>query len=157
VNANHRWADDIYHNAVAGAFSGVAAMGPMTVIMDFGSQIFSRNGEPAPPPRKAAKEIVKKTGSHLSANQKRALTIAAHYGYGAAVGAVYGLLFHGRHRNALTGSAYGLAVWTGSNIRLLPTMNILQPPTKHPVERNALMVAAHLAWGAFLGSGIARK
>jgi uncharacterized membrane protein YagU involved in acid resistance len=134
-------------------------MGPMTVIMELGSQILSRNGQNSLPPRKTAREVIKKTGQRsLSANQKRALMMATHYGYGAAVGAGYGLLFRGRHRNALTGAAYGLAVWTGSNIWLLPTMNILQPPaTKTSAERNALMVAAHLAWGAFLGSGLSQQ
>jgi hypothetical protein len=33
----------------------------------------------------------------------------------------------------------------------LPALGILQPATKHPAQRNALMIVAHLVWGSVTG------
>jgi hypothetical protein len=51
----------------------------------------------------------------------------------------------------MKGAAYGVAVWTGSYLGWIPTLGLLKPATRHPAERNALMLAAHLVWGAALG------
>lgn len=42
-------------------------------------------------------------------------------------------------------------MWAGSYLELLPALGILRPATQHPVRRTALMVGAHLVWGATLG------
>jgi putative membrane protein len=42
-------------------------------------------------------------------------------------------------------------VWAGSYLGLLPVLGILSPATRHPTGRNALMIAAHIIWGATLG------
>jgi len=45
-------------------------------------------------------------------------------------------------------------VWGGSYLGLLPSLGILRPATDHPAQRNALMIAAHLVWGATLGGAL---
>ena len=47
---------------------------------------------------------------------------------------------------------YGLAVWAGSYLGLLPALGIMSPATDHPLRRTALMIAAHLVWGSALGT-----
>ena len=42
-------------------------------------------------------------------------------------------------------------VWVASYLGLLPAMRILTPATEHPARRNALMISAHVIWGACLG------
>lgn len=49
------------------------------------------------------------------------------------------------------GIGYGLAVWTASYLGWIPALGILPPATRHPPRRVALMVAAHVVWGATLG------
>lgn len=84
-----------------------------------------------------------------------ALTLAAHLGYGAAIGAAYGALPARMPGAALSpeakGIVWGLAVWTTSYLGWLPLVHVLRPATEHPARRTALMIAAHVLWGAVAG------
>jgi hypothetical protein len=42
----------------------------------------------------------------------------------------------------------GVAVWVASYLGWIPVVGILKPATLHPKRRNALMLVAHLVWGA---------
>jgi hypothetical protein len=55
----------------------------------------------------------------------------------------------------LLGPLYGIIVWVGSYEGLLPTFNLLSDAGRHPDERNAVKIAAHLVSGAFTGLLIA--
>jgi uncharacterized membrane protein YagU involved in acid resistance len=82
--------------------------------------------------------------------QRQTATIAAHFGYGAATGALYALI---RPRGRLLpGAAYGLLVWAISYFGVMPGLRILRPAHHHPLRRNALMIAAHLIWGSTLAT-----
>lgn len=81
-----------------------------------------------------------------------ASTMAAHFAYGAAAGALFAL--QGR-RSVAAGTAYGLAVWTASYLGWVPGTRLLKPATRHPWRRNLLMAAAHVAWGGSLATGLA--
>ena len=73
----------------------------------------------------------------------------AHFGFGAAAGAAYGAL---RNEPTLASAIrYGLAVWTVSYFGWVPAFGFLTPAHRHPVRRSALMIAAHVVWGATLG------
>ena len=48
----------------------------------------------------------------------------------------------------MTGALAGGGVWMASYLGWLPGMGILKPATRHPGRRNALMLGAHLVWGA---------
>jgi uncharacterized membrane protein YagU involved in acid resistance len=81
---------------------------------------------------------------------RRSATLAAHFGYGAATGALYALL---RPRGIiLPGAAYGLLVWTVSYFGIMPGLRILQPARNHPLRRNWLMIVAHLVWGSTMAT-----
>lgn len=81
-----------------------------------------------------------------------ALTLVNHFGYGAAVGALYGPTA-GRFRApaAVKGVGWGLVVWTFSYLVMLPAVGLLSPATRHPARRNGLMILAHVVWGGVTG------
>ena len=86
----------------------------------------------------------------LGEQGRRSATLAAHFGYGAATGALYALL---RPRGIiLPGAAYGLLVWTMSYFGIMPGLRILQPAHNHPLRRNWLMIVAHVVWGSTMAT-----
>ena len=75
----------------------------------------------------------------------RDLTVAAHFVYGAACGAL--LAAANPSPGKVQGAAAGAAVWLGSYMGWIPAFGILKPATEHPGRRNALMIAVHFVWG----------
>lgn len=49
------------------------------------------------------------------------------------------------------GVAFGLAVWAGSYLGMLPALGIRLPLRKSFRDDHVQLVAAHLVWGAALG------
>ena len=86
------------------------------------------------------------TKRSLEEHGRQTATLAAHFGYGAATGALYALV--GPRRGVLPGAAYGVLVWTVSYFGIIPGLRILRPAHQHPLRRNGLMLAAHLVWGS---------
>ena len=73
------------------------------------------------------------------------LTLAAHFAYGAGCGALLGAI--NPRMGPAGGAAAGGAIWLASYMGWIPAVAILKPATGHPARRNALMIAAHFAWG----------
>jgi hypothetical protein len=89
----------------------------------------------------------------LSERDAQNLTLAAHFGYGAATGAVLGLIAPRNTGAAVAvGMAFGLGVWASSYLGWLPAMGVRQSALEDPPERSGLMIAAHLVWGAAAGA-----
>jgi putative membrane protein len=87
----------------------------------------------------------------LTNEDRYAATFLAHFGYGAAGGAVYSAIDRALPLpTAAKGLLFGLFVWTASYLGLLPATGILTPATEHPARRNALMILAHFIWGGIL-------
>ena len=138
----------------AASLSGLAATLPMTIVME---ALFRRLALPHRyplPPRTITMRLADAVGSrnNMDETQRLGVTLLHHFGYGTAAGAVYGLLARRVLPGALGGAVYGLGVWAGSYLGLLPAAGLYGPATQEPVQRNALMIAAHLAWGAALGA-----
>jgi hypothetical protein len=137
----------------------------MTAFMAAAHRALPHKERYALPPRLIAENAADHAGFELpqSEARKMALTLLAHFGYGAAMGAVYGL----RPRPALPrrtstagadGALFGLVVWDVSYLGLLPAIGLLSPATMHPWRRNTLMIVAHLVWGLTLGvTGLALR
>jgi uncharacterized membrane protein YagU involved in acid resistance len=139
---------------VIGLISGVVATGPMTAAMIAWHRRLPAGERYPLPPREITMKLARKTGvaAELSAETRSAATLLAHFGYGAAAGAVYTALPQPWRSNATRGGViYGLIVWLTSYLGLLPSARILTPATEHPAGRNALMIAAHVVWGLALG------
>ena len=91
-------------------------------------------------------------GVPLANEAAKDVTTAAHFAYGAAMGALVAALNPNPAKR--TGAAAGVAVWVASYMGWLPAVGTLDPATHHPARRNALMIAAHLVWGASTAAAI---
>ena len=138
----------------AGAAAGLAATVPMTAAM----QLMHRRLPPRQryplPPRRITMRAAHKAGvkPHLDEPERLGLTMAAHFGYGAAVGALFGLVAPRRPAEAAAaGAGFGVLVWAVSYLGLMPALGLHPPATTEPARRNGLMIAAHLVWGATAG------
>ena len=142
---------------VIGALAGLAATVPMTLFMQqMHQQLPARERYPLPP-SEIVEELTDQAGvsDQINASEHTALTLLAHFGYGAATGALYAPLAQAYRPPAVLGGAtFGLAVWSASYLGLLPALGILRPATEHPARRNALMIGAHIVWGVTLGLAV---
>jgi hypothetical protein len=118
---------------IAASVAGAAATAPMTAVMMALHQILP--GEPPTPlpPRVITENVADAAGADQAMDEmgepsKKAATMAAHFGYGAAAG-----------------------VWGGSYLGLMPATGLYKSATDDAAARNVLMIAAHLVWGASLG------
>ena len=141
-------------NIITGFVAGVAATAPMTLAMELMHHRLPQHEQHSLPPRKVTMKFADLIGlkQRLREPARQDLTLLSHFGYGGATGALYAPL---AHRIPLPGVAkgavYGLAVWAGRYVGWLPAAGIMPPATKETAGRNAVMIAAHLIWGAALG------
>jgi uncharacterized membrane protein YagU involved in acid resistance len=144
----------ILQQACEGALAGFAATGPMSVFMAAAHEALPARQQTGLPPRQITDRALAKADLHddVSETERQGITAAAHFAYGSATGAVYGLLAHAlRPPPVLGGVAYGLAVWAGSYLGLLPATGLYRSATREPAGRNLMMIGAHVVWGAVLG------
>lgn len=135
---------------LSGAIAGGGAAIPMLVVMEAGFRRLPARERYPLPPREVVEEVSEQTGVPLPAGEEYriAVTLAAHLGYGMAVGAPIGLASPRTGSEAVfRGLLLGGVVWTGSYLGLLPALGILRPATEHPPRRTLLMIAAHGVWG----------
>ena len=140
---------------LAGAVAGLLATAPMTLAMNrMHGHLPAHERQPLPP-RRITMRALRKLGAkeHLDEPQKHGATLLAHYGYGTAAGALFGPVAPRRRVESVVGGVgYGLLVWAGSYFGLLPALGLHPPATRDATRRNALMIAAHVVWGATLGA-----
>jgi uncharacterized membrane protein YagU involved in acid resistance len=103
-------------------------------------------------PREIIDSGASQVGVALPNEAAKDLTTAAHFAYGAAMGALVAAMNPDPKKK--TGAAAGLAVWVASYMGWLPAVGTLEPATRHPARRNALMIVAHLVWGASTAAAI---
>jgi uncharacterized membrane protein YagU involved in acid resistance len=131
-----------------GVLGGIGGTIAMTAFMRrLHKKLPPRSRYPLPP-----REIVHQTFPATSKQAGRSLTTLSHFGYGAAAGALFAVMMP--RRGMLAGATYGAAVWAASYLGWIPAVGILTPATRHPRERNVLMIAAHLVWGGVLGLSV---
>ncbi|MEA3054016.1 MAG: hypothetical protein QOG72_2919 [Sphingomonadales bacterium] len=103
-------------------------------------------------PREIVDSGSKQLGIPLAGEVAKDVTTAAHFAYGAAMGAVISALNPDPRKR--TGAAAGVAVWLASYMGWIPAVGTLEPATRHPARRNLLMIAVHLVWGAATAAAI---
>jgi uncharacterized membrane protein YagU involved in acid resistance len=140
---------------LAGSLAGFVATAHMTAAMLLMHRRLPRRERYPLPPAEITSKIAREAGVHKHIDETRrhlSATVLSHFGYGAAAGTLYAPLSRQLPGPPLLkGVAFGLVVWTGSYLGLLPALGILRPATEHPARRNALMIAAHVVWGSVLG------
>jgi putative membrane protein len=138
---------------LAGAVSGFLATAPMTLAMEMMHRRLPWRERYALPPREITMNLADAAGvkKHLPEEGRFAATMAGHFGYGTAVGALYAPLSRRvKAPAAVKGALFGMLVWTVSYLGVLPVAHVFPPATKQPRRRNELMIVAHLVWGISL-------
>ncbi len=142
-------------SALKGSLAGLAATVPMTIAMAAMHRLLPRHEQYPLPPRIITENVLEKADvdDSLPKDHKDGLALFNHFAYGAAMGAIYslGLNVAGKRAAAGSGAAFGLGVWAASYQAILPTAGLFPPPEAEPARRNALMITAHIVWGAALG------
>jgi len=136
-----------------GALAGLVATVPMTLVMLAGHRLFEPR-QAKLPPRLITDRLL---GRKASDEAGRWHALAAHFGFGAATGALFALW---PPPSVGKGVVFGLAVWAVSYLGWVPGLRLMPPATRQPARRNAIMIAAHVAWGLALGgvvAGLARR
>lgn len=139
---------------ITGALSGLLATAPMTAVMFALWRLLPRRQRYPLPPRLLTANLLRRLGlrQEVSQEQEKALTWVLHFAYGAGIGALFAALYRLlRLPPVLLGALYGLLIWVGSYKGWLPAFTLLPDASRQPDERNALMIAAHLVWGAVTG------
>jgi hypothetical protein len=110
-----------------GAVAGLGATVPMTAAMEALFRVLPKRERYPLPPRQIAMTLAENAGvkEHLNEPARTALTLAAHFGYGAATGSIYAPLARNYDWPSTSGGAcFGLAVWGASYLGLLPMLGI---------------------------------
>lgn len=136
----------------AGTAAGFIATLPMSVAMLIMENWFADSWQPLPP-KEVTDEALHAIGlDELENKHPNKVTVAAHFSYGAAVGALYPLLQSLPLPTLVSGMLYGLIVWGTSYLGVLPALGLIEPVDERPRDRNLLMIIAHLVWGASLSA-----
>ena len=136
---------------LAGIVAGAAATIPMTVVMAFlDKYVTAQRNRPLPPYEITMSAVRELNLAHVvdEPGERTALATVAHFGFGAAMGGLYGLLRpQQRLPTGWRGALYGIGVWGGNYLGVLPALGLYRPPRWEPASRQAATIAAHLVWG----------
>jgi putative membrane protein len=152
-------ADKMTHVAkrcLVGAIAGLAATVPMTAFMVAAHRLLPRGRRRELPPARITGNALRQAGIYGPAEPAgAAATLVNHLAYGAAVGALYrGAVATHREPSLASGVAWGLGIWAGSYLGWLPYVGWHRSAVDEPLDRNALMIAAHVVWGASCAAGV---
>lgn len=129
-----------------GGIAGLVGTLAMTSAMRRGHRRLPEEERYPLTPREIVDSGAKQLGTALPNEAAKDLTTAAHFAYGAAMGAL--IAAANPDPGKKTGAAAGAAVWLASYMGWIPAVGTLEPATEHPARRNLLMIWAHLVWGA---------
>lgn len=137
-----------------GMIAGAVATLPMTLFMLLVGRILPAWQHYDLPPEEITDELTERAGmeQHLDKQGRVGLALVAHFGYGSVVGGIYALVTKNIPLPpVLKGIIYGLGVWAGSYLGILPALQMRTRAPREPLQRNLLMIVAHIIWGASLG------
>ena len=133
---------DLGSRLLLGGIAGIAATVAMTAVMHrLHARLPASEQYPLPP-----REISERAFAPQGDERTKDIATAAHAAYGAGSGAL--LAAADPAISPARGALAGVAIWSASYFGWVPVTGLLMPAHRHPPRRNALMVIAHLAWGA---------
>ena len=140
---------------IEGSLAGVIATVPMTLFMFAGQSLLPLRQHYALPPERLMGTLANQVGVKLDKPQLMGASFVSHFGFGGAMGALYGPLMRiVPLPSVLKGMVFGLVVWSAVYGGLLSAVGMSEAAPKQPLQRNALMLAAHLVWGAGMGGAM---
>jgi putative membrane protein len=103
---------------------------------------------------KVAQIILRKTaGRPLRREEKQKAGNAVHYGFGTAIGALYGIAAeYVPPVKSAWGMTYGAAIFIGADEIAVPKLGLSKPPQEYPPSQHAYAAASHVVYGATLES-----
>jgi hypothetical protein len=128
--------------AARGAAASMAMTGMRRVTENLGLL------EQSPPEAIVGEQL---SGTQLTRNQREVAIELAHWGFGAAAGAVYEALPGWFRRRRFSGPAYGLAIWLGFEVGVAPLLGF--PHARQNRIAARLMVALDHALYGMLVAG----
>ncbi len=137
-----------------GGLAGFVATGPMTLFMLVTQRFLPKRQQYALPPEIITEELAHRTHVrwHMNKKQVEGATLISHFGYGAAMGVLYGPLAKKVPLpSPVKGVLFGLVVWAASYLGLLPLIGMLESGQRETGRRNRMMIAAHVIWGSTMG------
>ncbi|HEX2913892.1 MAG TPA: DUF6789 family protein [Chloroflexia bacterium] len=139
---------------IVGWLAGLTATVPMSVAMAGMQQKLPLWERYALPPKLVTIRLLHRFGlfKQMKKSERNTLSLIDHFGFGALMGGLYAALAAKIPLHpTLKGPLFGLAVWFGSYMGVLPALGILRPASQNPWRRSLLMIVAHLIWGLTLG------
>ncbi len=132
---------------LSGAIAGFVATIPMTCLIELGRRTRMLWN---PPPKQITRSAARKVGifQRPSAEALKVEWVVAHFGYGAACGAIYGATKPILPADArIAGLLFGEAVWAVSYLGYVPALGLYPWPKDDSKSRMAVMIAAHAIYG----------
>lgn len=134
--------------------AGAIATIPMTMAMVVMHKHLPSKEKFPLPPRRVALNASQSVGlkKYLDQDEKFLITMVGHFSFGAMVAIGYfPFVKKTRIPDRLAGPIYGLLIWGGSYLGMLPALRLHRNAVNEPRHRNELMISAHIIWGAALG------
>lgn len=149
----------IWRGIVAGVVAGVVGAGAMSVVhkgltaIGSGTRLPMTATEPEPAEDatvKVANGITRwLLGRALPEDDKPLAGNIVHYAFGASVGGFYGGLAAVVPRvTAALGLPFGVAIWLGAHVIMVPALGLAAPLVRQPPLKEALEFVLHLVYGA---------
>lgn len=138
--------------ALGGAAAGAIATVPMSAAMLIAREAGQMGRYP---PEIIADKALHTAGAQPSGTEKDATALFAHFAFGAAAGALFGLMYHRANASGtplVAGIGYGLAVYATSYAGWIPAADIMPSPTHDRPGRQPSMATAHVVFGAALAA-----
>lgn len=105
------------------------------------------------PPEKITAAMLHQAGGGHGGAEQDALATLLHFGFGTTAGAVFGVIApRPLIARVPAGLAYGVAIWSVSYMGWVPALGIMPPAKRDRRDRQAVMLAAHLVYGAALAA-----
>ncbi len=142
------------YSPLRGAIAGFAGTLPMTVFMLTTQRFLPKGQRYDLPPEIITKDITERVHikQHMNKAQILAATTVSHFGYGAGMGMLYGMVARRLPFNsALKGILFSLVIWAASYQVLIPVIGFKESAQGETRNRNLLMIASHMVWGASTG------
>jgi hypothetical protein len=113
---------------------------------------------------KVAGKIASLGDRELTQDEKKKAGALVHYGFGAAMGALFGGVLENSSRDmkrhpALSGLGFGSLLFVGADEIAVPSLKLSGKPNETPLGDHLYGLASHLVYGAAVGvtAGLARK
>ena len=147
----------ILRGIVAGLVAGAVGAGAMSLVHKGLMAVTSRPPSAAAqqerdedPTVKVADAITRPLRHRpLAEDEKPLAGNLVHYAFGAGVGGLYGGFATVMPRVTVAlGLPFGVAVWLGAHVIMVPALGLAPPPTRQPLTKETVELALHLVYGA---------